>query len=307
MRLLDISRTEQSTSPVFIVGEARSGTSILYRILQKHPAFRPRKLNLWESRIMRCSERAASFRPEDHRTLRGYMAGDDERYNAFLESIAPLRPLFAAGELMLRLVPERFRSSVWFASGHALVVRSYFHHAREARGVRRVLEKTPNQVGYVRQLLRCYPKARLIYIHRHPVDVYTSYVRRAQVDPKAASWARLTPSTFAARWAENTTLALNAKTRAPRSFLMLRYEDLTENPEATVRSLCEFLGEPFDPDMIRERKPRVGLRKADPHLFGELTATTKDWRDYICPEDAAALQKRLEPIMARLSYQPYEW
>jgi hypothetical protein len=42
-------------NPVFIVGPARSGTSLLYRILQKHPVFVPQNrlvsVDLTESRV----------------------------------------------------------------------------------------------------------------------------------------------------------------------------------------------------------------------------------------------------------------
>ncbi|MEQ7125189.1 sulfotransferase [Actinopolymorpha sp. B11F2] len=305
MNLLEISRTERVTAPVFIVGEARSGTTILYRSLQKHPAFRPRSENLWESKIMVHVDNAASFGPREPGTMYGHMAHDDDRYQAFLTSIAPLRPLLAAGEAALRRVPARHRSRIWTASGHPLVVRSYFHHVRTARGVKRVLEKTPSHVNYVHRLLRCYPKARLIYIHRHPVDVYTSYVRRARVDPVAARWAALKPTAFAQRWARNTTLALAAAAEVPASFLMVRYEQFTAAPDETMRGICDFIGEPFDLEIVREPNPDLARRRAAPHLFGEITTKTKEWRDYVTPLDAAALQQRLAPVMDRLSYQPY--
>ncbi|MEQ4209834.1 sulfotransferase [Actinopolymorpha sp. B17G11] len=305
MNLLEISRTERATSPVFIVGEARSGTTILYRMLQKHPAFRPRSENLWESKIMVHLDSHASFGPREPPTMYGHMAHDDDRYQAFLASIAPLRPVLAAGAAALRRVPTRHRSRIWTASGHPLVVRSYFHHARAARGARRVLEKTPAHIKYVHRLLRCYPNARLIYIHRHPVDVYTSYVRRANVDPAAARWARMSPEAFAQRWARNSTLALAAAESVSRSFLMHSYETFTADPQAAGRQICEFVGEAFDPEIIRERNPNPTRRTADPHLFGELTTKTKNWHDYITPPEAAALQAQLRPIMERLSYQAY--
>jgi len=38
-----ISDKMEELSPVFIVGAGRSGTSILYRIIQNHPVFAPKK------------------------------------------------------------------------------------------------------------------------------------------------------------------------------------------------------------------------------------------------------------------------
>ncbi|HZC27424.1 MAG TPA: sulfotransferase [Actinopolymorphaceae bacterium] len=308
MGIVQISRAERATSPVFIVGEGRSGTTILYRVLQKHPAFRPRAGNLWESKVLSHTDRAASFRSREPRTLFGYMSDNDACYDAFLTSIAPLRPLLWAGETTRRLAPfSRGMSLVWAASGHPLVVRSYFHHARTARGVTRILEKTPDHVRHVDRLLRCYPRARLLYIHRHPVDVYTSFLRRAEVDPGYSRWAEMSAEEFAARWETRTMLALDAAARLSGSLLLLAYEHFTTRPEAAVRQICEFVAEPYDPEIVVEHKPDLTRRKADPHIFGSITTKTKEWRDYISKEDADVLQNRLRPVMARLSYDAYDY
>ena len=37
---------------------------------------------------------------------------------------------------------------------------------------------------HVGRLFACFPRARLLFIHRHPVDVYSSYVRRGRTDPR---------------------------------------------------------------------------------------------------------------------------
>src|SRR4029453_13830088 len=58
-----------------------------------------------------------------------------------------------------------------------------------ARPCGRTREKPPRHVEHVGKLFACFPQARLLYIHRHPVDVYSSYVRRGQTDPPAA-WGR---------------------------------------------------------------------------------------------------------------------
>lgn len=306
MNVFSISRAERETSPVFIIGEARSGTTMLYRILQKHSAFAPRKSNLWESKLMNHVDAATTFRPGEPRPMLGYMSDDSERYAEFLASLRPLRPALHAGRAARRLVRSHARrvDQVWAASGYPLVVRSYFHHARLARGVERILEKTPTHVHHVDRLLHCYPNARLIYLHRHPVDVYSSYVRRSQVDPNAR-WTRIPVGKFASQWTENTTAALDAADRLPESLLLVRYEEFTADPDTLASRICEFVGEPYDPEIVIERDPAYGKRKAAPHLFSDITTKTKEWQDYLSGADAAKLQKRVRPVMKRLGYDPY--
>ena len=306
MSLLRVSSQERTTSPVFIVGEARSGTTILYRTLQKHESFRPKKVNLFESKIMSHADKTSTFGPGEPSSMHGYMATDDERYQAFLKSISSLRPALRLGDLMAPRIGARGLSDlIWAWTGHTHLVRSYFHHAQQARGVRRVLEKTPGHVRHVNRLLRCYPKARLIYIHRHPVDVFTSYRQRVRTDPKSRSWANISLEKFAQNWVRNSEEAVAASERLPDCFLLLRYEDFTADPEQSAKEICDFVSEPYDPEIVIERNPDLTKRKADPHVLGEITTRTKDWADFISRKNADKLQNLVAPTMERLQYERY--
>ncbi|MEQ7011314.1 sulfotransferase [Actinopolymorpha sp. B17G11] len=305
MNLLEISRAEREAAPVFIVGEARSGTTILSRILEKHEAFRPREVNLRESAVMAHANQNATYGPRLPSSLHGYM-GDSQRYEDFLASLAPIRHLMRTGIVLQKRIPsQRAKDLIWAATGHVLLVRSYFHHARLVRGARRVVEKTPSHIHHVNRLLRCYPRARLIYIHRHPVDVYSSYVRRSQIDPKSRSWTRMSLKAFAKRWEQRTTLAIEAADRLPDAFLLLPYADFTGDAQTTMKRVCHFVGEEFDPEIIMEREPDLTRLKETPHVYGQIVTKTKDWSDYLSAERAARLQELLAPMMARLSYPPY--
>jgi Sulfotransferase family len=63
MGLLEISRAAKRSSPVFIIGEARSGSSMLYRILLQHPTFAPRAETLQESSFIRQAPMPTSSPP----------------------------------------------------------------------------------------------------------------------------------------------------------------------------------------------------------------------------------------------------
>lgn len=304
--LLHISRIESKTSPIFIVGEARSGSTLLYRSLQKHPSFRTRDENLAESAIMRHIGDIRQFSAREPRSAFRYMARDKELYARFLESIEPVRKLARIGGAARRRIDApRTKLLVWNATASPLIVRSFFHHARLARGCDRVLEKTAGHVQHVDELLACYPRARLIYIYRHPVDVYTSYLKLARINERRFDWVRNSVPKFPRRWARRTQRALDAAARLPESFLMVRYEDFTADPEGTAHRLCDFIGEPFDEAMVTEQRPRIDPRRGSPLLYSAITSKTKDWQEYLAPSEAAKLQARLHPVMSRLAYEPY--
>src|SRR5687768_10969559 len=93
MNLLSISRRVKRSSPVFIIGEARSGSSILYRTLLRHSSFAPREETLQETSFIKQAPFAYSFDVEPPRNLRRYMLEDDDHWHAFLASLDSIRPL----------------------------------------------------------------------------------------------------------------------------------------------------------------------------------------------------------------------
>lgn len=291
---------------MFIVGEARSGSTLLYRCLQKHPVFRARTENLAESKLMRSLGDLRAFGPGEPSSAYRFMGRNDDVYSEFLSTIAPLRKVARLGAgVRRRLGSDEVHPRSWFAIGHQLIVRSYFHHARTALGSARLIEKSAGNVSHIDELLRCYPRARLLYIYRHPIDVYTSYLRLARLSDPRFEWARRSVPKFSERWARRTECALDAAERHRGSFLMVRYEDFTNHPTSAAERICAFIGEPFSPDMVAEPEPDLTRRKGSPHLYGEITPVTKEWKDYIDPSDADELQDKLAPVMRRLAYERY--
>lgn len=302
--LRGISREMRASRPTFIVGEARSGTSILYRTLMKHPAFRTRQPNLVETEIFAHLRRVFMFGPTYPEPLLRYMLDDEDAYRAFLASIGALR-MVSALNIPVNLA---FRgTSTWtlYTNLSHLVLRSYFFHARRARGCRRLVEKTPTNTAHIGSLSRTFPNARLLYIHRHPVDVFSSYRRRGQADP-GAEWARaLTPEAFCQTYEQSANRALDWVARGHGNLLLVSYERFTGDPAQELHRVCEFLGEPFEPSMIEEPDPDPGRWKGDPLLWGPVVPVTKRWQDYMTPEEARRIEDRLQTTMRRLGYEAH--
>lgn len=298
--ILRISREMEASSPAFIVGEARSGTSILYRTLMKHSSFRTREPNLVETEIFAHLRRVFMFGPDYPEPLLRYMLDDREAYGAFLASIRPLR-LVSALNVPVNLLSRGPMTWTLRTNMAHLVLRSYFFHARLARGCRRLVEKTPTNTPYIPALSRIFPHARLLYIHRHPVDVYSSYRRRGQADPDAA-WARsLTPGAFCEMYARSADLALDWAAGRD-NLLLVSYERFTGSPEVELRRVCGFLEEPFEASALEEPNPDPGRWKGDPLLWGPIVPVTKRWQDYMSGDESALIERRLHGTMRRLGY-----
>ncbi len=298
-----ISATMRRSAPVFIVGEARSGTSILYRTLQKHPSFECRVPSLVETELFAHLPRAFQFSASYPRPWIRFLLDDARIWREFRVSVRLPRLASALLAPVSYLLGKR-RWALWRLSLGHLLLRSFAWHAIRARGCRRLVEKTPTHTRYLRQLTTAFPHCRLLYVHRHPVDVYSSYRRRTRVDPNAG-WADLSIEEFARHWEASTQRVLRWLDNGHDNLLAVRYEDFCTDPAATMRNVCAFLDEPFDPGVVTESRPDPTRWPVDPHLWGEIVERTKYWRDHIEPADAECVQRRLASTMRRLGYQPY--
>jgi hypothetical protein len=108
-----------------------------------------------------------------------------------------------------------------------------------ASGKPRVVCKTPNDVFIADRIAECWPDARFIFLLRHPAAI---------VQSRQALGSKIDPG-------QNIELIQSyceALERARRSFpgLTVRYEDLTADPAEVTRAACEFLGVPWEPEML---------------------------------------------------------
>ena len=117
----------------------------------------------------------------------------------------------------------------------------------ERHGKRRWSEKTPQQTPA--QAWHLLPEAQIVHIHRDPRAVIASMV---------TTWSdQRPPWLIAQRWSAFTRTVLAEGQTRPESFRTIRYEDLATYPEATLQSVCEFLGEDFTPDMLAPTAERL--------------------------------------------------
>ncbi|MFP5348022.1 MAG: sulfotransferase family protein [Actinomycetes bacterium] len=293
----------QAATPVFIVGHPRSGTSLLYRTLQQHSAFRPKELNLQESQVFLHLRTAAFFDSNPPKQLLRFMLKDEDHFQAFLDETRGLRRLSVVSSPVSWLRRGDMPLAVWRAQGLHRVVRSYFWHAWAARGSRRLLEKSPRNVPHVDKLRLVSPDARMLYMCRHPVDVLSSYRKRALNDA-SARWADVPLSRFTRIYGQAVRGALEQAEKHPESFLLTRYEDFTHDPVAESTRICRFVGEAYEDGAL---DASVTRRPANSQavLYGPIQTVTKRWRDYVDRDDARRLESSLREEMARLSYPSY--
>ncbi|WBB64142.1 sulfotransferase [Streptomyces sp. WMMC500] len=124
-----------------------------------------------------------------------------------------------------------------------------------------LVEKTPNNAFAFQRIATCWPDARFVFLLRHPVSI-------------AQSWYEADPSSRTPEEAAVQTLHYTRATERARRELpghVVRYEDLTTDPEGVLRSICGFLGIEYEPEMLD-----YGTREE-----GELPKGLGDWKEKI--------------------------
>lgn len=279
--------------PVFIVGAPRSGTSILYRTLLKHSSFRivgDEALALAESGLLDALPAAPRWKAPRPPRMWLYFLRDEAAYSRFLAEVREATE--GAGPSAPDEPPPWTRP----------VLAAFVRHAAEARSCRRLVEKTPTHIDRAEWLVDALPTARLLFIHRHPVDTYSSYVRRASVDETATTWADLSVDEFADVYRRQSLHARRLASELPDRFATVAYEAFTADPATEAARLCAFLSEPFEPSMAVEATPDLERSSNDPHLFGAITMETKRWSDYVDDRTAVEVEDRTWDVAAGWGY-----
>jgi hypothetical protein len=120
------------------------------------------------------------------------------------------------------------------------------------------------------------PDARIIHIVRDPRDRY----RQMRLSG-AVGRGGLAAETAA--WIASAQVASAAARAQPDAFRVIRYEAFVDEPEATLREICAFIGEPYL-DAMQVDEPARGSEGRLPE------------------RDIAFIQHRAEPEMARMGY-----
>jgi hypothetical protein len=103
-------------------------------------------------------------------------------------------------------------------------------------------DKTPHYVHHVDLLLSIWPDARVVILVRDGRDVALS-LRRMPFGPNNA-WAA------AQWWARGIRAGDAAAAGHPEQVRQVRYEDLVRDPETHVRAVCAFLELRYAPEML---------------------------------------------------------
>lgn len=166
-----------------------------------------------------------------------------------------------------------------------------------------LIDKLPLHTAFLPIIASVMPTARVIFVVRDPRDVCLScFMQRFAMNTAMAHFLDI--ETTAEYYAEVMSIGLESLERLPVRHVLVRYEDLVDQPEPLLRDVCGLLGEDWDPAMLDYRSGLAGSR-IDTPSYRQVsrplyTSSVGRWRRY--EERIGPLLERLQPFVERLGY-----
>ena len=178
------------------------------------------------------------------------------------------------------------------------------------RGRQRWAEKTPRDVRFLGYILKHFPRAKFIHMIRDGRDVVCSIRThprfRITDGKKVATRIRKPLGPCIDRWLYETEQGL--RWRGHPNYFEVRYEDLVKTPEAQLRKLCDFVGEPWDPAMLDYHQHTGASRDVSNFIANEAatqplsTRAIERWRKDLSAEELVLFHLRAGQRMVELGY-----
>jgi hypothetical protein len=286
------SETASQGNPyLFIVGAARSGTTLVQRLLDAHPMLAVVNETYWVPR---------KFRERTGLTRDGLVT------RALIDQLMA-SPKFNRMGLSLddltRLMPSDD------AITYARYVSSLFDLFATRHGKSLAGDKTPGYVRRMAQLHELFPCARFVHIIRDPRDLCLSMLEWSSGENTAGqfgTWAEDPVTSTALYWRMSVGLGRQLGAQLGEDiYHEVRYEDLVTSPERAITGLCAFLGLPYEPRMTRyhEGKTRTKPGRSSKAQWLPVTPGLRSWTNQLAVDAIERIETVTGDLMAEVGYR----
>lgn len=242
-----------SAKMFFVVGNSRSGTTMMGRILGNHPdVFTFGELHffgqLWSpaktAKLIQSDAEALAaklfcIQREGYRTH-----GDPQRFEQDAQTFC--------------------QSLTDFPITPAELYSDFLSYESSLHGKTIPCDQTPRNVFYIDEILKYYPNAKIINMIRDPRDVLLSQKRKWKrrflggsdmpIKESLRDWINYHPITINKIWQSAVSTAGRFADNA--QVTTIYFEKLLEIPEATVSRICSFVNIEYDKSLLQV--PQVG-------------------------------------------------
>jgi len=241
---------------VFISGCVRSGTTYALSIFQNHPdvistSESQAYLKLYQKviygqpfeRLIEIYDKTFKY-GENHKDEYGakqfcnYINRKD-----FVELISIISKLNKSIEFKCKLLIKKIFESFYNNNGG---------------GDKKVfVEKTPSHVFYTDHILKDFPGSKMIFLVRNPKDVCVS------MESFNKWWCPKTRKEQVNKWLEYNNEVLKMHKKYPTKTMIIKYEDVLNDPETYIREMFTFTGLKYNTEIINNISEKTNFKNID--------------------------------------------
>lgn len=263
---------------IFIVGNSRSGTTLMMRILDQHP------------KVYGVNE--------GHFFEKLWSSNDKNRILTDIEAIQMVAHLLSIqrdGYIQKFYFEKHQQEAIAVVNSikqQSLTIINVFSvfllYEAQLRNKSIPCEKTPQNVFYLKEILELFPEAKVINMIRDPRAVLLSQKNKGRRGDRAEYGRYRTkredlrlqinyhPITISRLW--NSAVEAAIKYHDHPNVINVRFEDLLENVDAEMQKVCAFLGINYDIEMTKIAAVGSSNVKDNLHEKGIKTERVNTWK-----------------------------
>lgn len=271
--------------PIFIVGSERSGTTMLRLILNEHQNIALPPQTKFTRKILKRKSIFGNLEKLKNRQKMTDWMIEKSRNTKLID---------------LGLDINDLRRQLDRQTTLGGVFRSVFYSYAKQRNKNRWGDKRPYYIRFIPELLECFPDAKIIHIIRDGRDCVASL--------KRMTWWKKHPVYSMLNWRFAIRKGYQARKRFPHQYYEIKYEDLVLSPEKSIRKLCSFIGEDFNPNMLefyQHSQDNVPAYKKEWHVQTSTPVNTNaigKWKKNLSITEVQVMEWCTQRELIRLSY-----
>jgi tetratricopeptide (TPR) repeat protein len=260
------TRRGDVAQPLFVVGFPRSGTTLLEQTLTAHPRIAAGDELPFIAEITHLMPRLLDSPLSYPEALAELWMGDHR------EDLDNLRDYYLRKVAQLGIVPP---GAAWFT------------------------DKMPLNESDLGLISLLFPQSPLVHVVRHPLDVVVSVFSNLLTHGYFCAYSL---ESIATHYVRVMDLVESYRSEMELNYLRVRYEDIVDDQEASIRRVMAFIGEEFDPSCLAFHENRRYARTAS---YAQVTEKLYDRSRYRYKNYLTQLQPVipiLQPVIERLGY-----
>jgi hypothetical protein len=299
MAALDLPFAQRAS---FIVGPAKSGTTLLVALLDNHPELLvfPQETAYFPTVLTKYGERGrrAQFDYLTKESLANVLFGGPPRWGKQEYRDFPTKEFFEIFE-RAAFDPANAEENllVLLIESYAALRRMPLEH------IKRWVEKTPANRNHVAAILDRFPHAKLLVTLRDPRALLAAQIGLE----KTRQTGRFSVYYVIAHWRAAARLARRVL-RGEIAGELVQYEKLTRDPVSSMRRVCEYLEVSFDPATVlsptKAGQAWSGNSAAQVGFTEISTEPVTRWERELTKEEIGWIEWHCREFMPEFGYEP---